>query len=139
MDDSRERLREISRRLVPLHRLLLDRERRAYEAGHGAIPPGNALNLVLHDERFAWLRTLSSVMAKIDDAVDADDPVTERDVQAVRRELYRLLKSGEGDTFQEKYRTALQESPDVVMAHAAVSALLQTESGPPVAAGGPAS
>ena len=126
MDDSRGRLREISRRLVPLHRLLLERERHAYEAEHGAVPPGNALYLVLHDERFAWLRTLSSVMAKIDEAVDADDPVTERDVQAVRDELYRLLKSGDANTFQEKYRTALQESPDVVMAHAAVSALLRT-------------
>jgi len=125
MEDSRARLREISLRLMPLHRLLLERERHAYEARHGAIPPGNALNLVLYDERFAWLRTLSSVMVKIDEAVDADDPVTERDVQAVRRELHRLLKSGAADTFQQKYRAALQESPDVVMAHAAVSALLR--------------
>jgi hypothetical protein len=128
MDDSRARLREISRRLVPLHRLLLERERHAYEARHGAIRSGSALSLALYDGRFAWLRTLSSVIAKIDEAVDADDPVTERDVQAVRRELYRLLKSGDADTFQENYRTALQESPDVVMAHAAVSALLRTAS-----------
>jgi hypothetical protein len=127
MDDARERLREISRRLVPLHRLLLERARHAYEARHGAIPSGSVLGLVLYDEHFAWLRTLSSTMAKIDEVVDADDPVTERDVQAVRRELYRLLKSDDTDTFQEEYRAALQESPDVVMAHAAVSALLRTE------------
>jgi hypothetical protein len=110
-----------------LHRLLLDRERASYEARHGAIPAGNALDLVLHDTHFAWLRTLSSVMAKIDEVVDAADPVTERDVEAVRRELYRLLKSADTDEFQEKYRDALQASPDVVMAHAAVSVLLRAE------------
>jgi hypothetical protein len=121
----RDHLRDLSTRLVELHRLLLDRERRAYEQRYGAIPSGQILNLVLHDQQFAWLRTLSSVMAKIDEVVDAPDPVTERDVQAVHKELYRLLKSGGTDTFREKYREALQDSPDIVMAHAAVSALLR--------------
>ena len=130
MDRHRARLRDISLRLVPLHRLLLDREREQYESLHGAILPANILNLVLHDEHFAWLRTLSSVMAKIDEVVDGPDPVTERDVAAVRRELYRLLKSGDRDTFQDKYRDALQASPDVVMAHAAVSALLRPDERP---------
>ncbi len=128
MDDSRARLREISRRLVLLHRRLLDRERQAYERRHGAVASTTMLQLLLDDPQFAWLRTLSSVMVKIDEAVDADDPVTERDVQAVRRELHRLLKSGDADTFHQKYRAALQESPDVVMAHAAVSALLRATS-----------
>ena len=125
MDPHRTRLRDISRGLMPLHRLLLERERERYEASHGPIPPASVLDLVLHDEHFSWLRTLSSVMAKIDEVVDGPDPVTERDVMAVRRELYRLLKSGDTDLFQEKYRDALQASPDVVMAHAAVSRLLR--------------
>ena len=127
MDGHRARLRDISGRLIPLHRLLLEREREAYEARHGAIAARDVLNLVLYDEHFAWLRTLSSVMAKIDEVVDGKDPVTERDLQTVRRELYRLLKSGETDVFHEKYRDALQASPDIVMAHAAVSALLRAE------------
>jgi hypothetical protein len=127
MDPHRARLRDISRRLMPLHRLLLERERRRYEARHGPIHPATVLDLVLHHEHFAWLRTLSSVMAKIDEVADGADPVTERDVAAVRRELYRLLKSGDTDLFQEKYRDALQASPDVVMAHAAVSALLRMD------------
>ena len=32
-----------------------------------------------------------------------------------------LLKSGESGDFQAKYIVALQDSPDVIMAHAAVS------------------
>ena len=129
MDPDRERLRELSRRLAELHRLLLDRERAEYERRHGAIPSGRMLQLVLNDAHFAWLRELSSAMARIDEAVDADDPITARDVEAAFREVHRLLKSADTDTFQEKYRDALQESPDVVMAHAAISEVLRGPGG----------
>ncbi len=40
------------------------------------------------------------------------------------REACRLLKSGAGGDFQERYHIALQESADVVMAHADVSRVL---------------
>ena len=123
-DDDRERLRDLSSRVVRLHKLLLDRERHAYEALHGPIPPGQMFRLVLHGEQFAWLRALSAMIARIDDRVDAEEPISKDDVQAMFGAAYRLLKSGGSGEFQDKYRTALQESPDVVMAHADVSRLL---------------
>ena len=123
--DERDHLRELNRRVTELHRLLLERERRAYEAAHGAIPAARILHLLLNDEQFAWLRALSRVMATVDEIVDADESIEPRDVETVRRELYRLLKSADTETFHEKYRAALQESPDIVMAHAAVSAALR--------------
>jgi hypothetical protein len=125
MDPDRAGLRELSRRLMRLHRLLLDRERSAYEDRHGAIRPGRMLHLVLHDEHFAWLRTLSTLMAQIDAVVDAGEPLVRDDARAAFREAYRLLKSGDGGTFQDKYYGVLQDSPDVVMAHAAVSVVLR--------------
>jgi hypothetical protein len=125
VDRERERLRELNTRLTGLHRLLLDRERRAYEARHGAVASHELLQLLLHDEQFAWLRSLSTMMAQIDAAVDADDPITLSDVQRAFREAYRLLKSGDSGAFQDKYRDALQESPDIVMAHAGVSEMLR--------------
>ena len=125
MDTERDRLRELNVRLTRLHKLLLDRERRAYERQHGVVNPHALLQLVLHDARFAWLRSLSMVMAQIDAAVDAEDAISGEDVQRAFREVYRLLKSGDSGTFQEKYRDALQDSPDIVMAHAAVSEMLR--------------
>lgn len=125
VDPNRETLRDLNRHVTELHRLLLERERRVYEARHGAIPPARVFHLILNDERFAWLRSLSRVMATVDEIVEGEDSIEARDVQAVREELFRLLKSADTDTFQEKYREALQESPDVVMAHAAVSAALR--------------
>jgi hypothetical protein len=79
---------------------------------------------LLHDEQFSWLRSLSSMIAKIDEVVDADEPIPPDSLRIALNETYRLLKSGSGGVFQEKYYLALQESPDVIMAHAAVSRVL---------------
>jgi hypothetical protein len=122
--DYRERLRDLSTRLVPLHRVLLDRERRAYENRHGSVPSGELLRLAFHDEQFAWLRALSTMIADIDTLVDADDPIQQGDAEKLFGEAHRLLKSGASGDFQVKYRVALQESPDVVIAHADVSRVL---------------
>jgi hypothetical protein len=125
----RERLREISRRLLRLHRMLLERERHAYETRHGAVSSGDLLRLLLEDEHFAWLRPLSTLIAQMDEVVDMDEPLAPSDAQKAFREVYRLLKSGESGAFQEKYRQALQDSPDVVMAHADVSSVLPAPKG----------
>ena len=124
MDRERARLRDLSRRLVRLHGLLLDRERQAYERRHGAILPASLFNLLLHDPQFAWLRALSGMVARIDEQVDADGPLVPEAVERLFREAYRLLKSDDRSAFHDKYRDALQDSPDVVMAHADVSKVL---------------
>ena len=83
------------------------------------------LQLLLRDEQFAWLRSLSTLMAQIDAVVDADEPVAASDAQGLMRDAYRLLSSGESGVFQDKYRAALQESADVVMVHAGVAGMLR--------------
>lgn len=131
MSQDRDRLRDLSARLLSLHGILLDRERRAYEERHGFVASRELLHLLLHDERFSWLRSLSSMIAKIDEVVDADEPLPPESLQSAFREARRLLKSGTGGDFQDKYYLALQESPDVIMAHAAVSRVLaDSGSGP---------
>jgi len=91
--------------------------------GTGAVAAGDLFRLVLDDPQFAWLRSLSALIARIDAAIDAEDALGSHDVDAAFREVYRLLKGGEGGDFRVKYHEALQRSPDVVMAHAAVSKL----------------
>jgi len=130
VDHDRERLRELSARLMKLHRVLLDRERRRYEEWRGAIQSGELLHLVMTDPQFAWLRSLSAMIAQIDATVDADDPITEDRFASVLRGAYELLKSGGDSDFQLKYRDALQDSPDVVMAHAEVSRMLPASLAP---------
>ena len=124
MASARERLNDLSRLLLQLHGLLLNRERRAYERRHGAVQSRTLLDLLLYDEDFAWLRSLSGLVAHIDELVSADDAPPGELAERVFAEATRLLKSGEQSPFHHKYRDALQESPEIVMAHAEVSKLL---------------
>jgi hypothetical protein len=130
VDQQRERLRDLSVRVVRLHKALLDRERRIHEDRRGPIPPAELFRLVLHDEEFAWLRSLSALIARVDEMVDGDSPISREDETAVFGEAYRLVKSGGSGDFSDKYRDALQASPDVVIAHAEVSRVLRAPASP---------
>jgi len=125
MEQGRGRLRELNARLVRLHKTLLDFQRAAYEGAHGQVRSGELLELVLHHEQFLWLRSLSGVMARIDEALDEDPATAPLDVDGFFRETSRLLRSGGSGPFETRYHAALQESPDVVMAHAQVVKMFQ--------------
>ncbi len=129
-DDDRRRLSELSARLLRLHGVLLERERAAYESTYGRVAPREMLRLLLGDERFAWLRALSQLVARIDDAVDSRDmPDITTAAEALVRETAALVRAGGRDEFGAKYAAALQESADVVMAHAAVVKMLDERRG----------
>jgi hypothetical protein len=125
--ETREQLRELSRRLLRLHKALLDLNRREYESDH--LPPSSGtelLQLVLDDPHFAWLRTLSSLIVQLDDLTLTDELATEEDARLLVRRVHALLHASGGDAaeFGERYREALQKSPEVVVAHGQVVALL---------------
>ena len=86
--------------------------------------PTQLLQLLLYDEQFTWLRPLSGLMARIDEALDDDCEVPRSGVERLFRDVEALLRSDREGAFETRYRDALQESPDVVMAHADVVKLL---------------
>ena len=120
-------LPDLRERLLALHKLLLDDETRAWQARHGREVSGQALfRLLLEDPQFAWLRALSGLVSRIDAALDEPDdavPFVEQE-RAFLEETLGLLRSEGQGPFETKYRDALQRSPDIVMAHAAVIKLL---------------
>lgn len=112
--------------LLRLHKALLDDERVAYERVHGRIPSNGAfLQLTLNDAWFAWLRPLSQAIAKLDELSESEDAVSSDTIPALLASLGTLLMPSElGEGFGRQYYNALQRSPDVVLAHAGVRALL---------------
>jgi hypothetical protein len=116
-----DRLRDLRSRLTRLHKTLLDEERHTYEAAYGPVSSSPALlQLLLHHEHFAWLRALSSMITAIDAALDEPEDIADVQIEAFFGRTRALLRSGGDGPFETKYRQALQRSPDVVMAHAAV-------------------
>jgi hypothetical protein len=113
--------------LLRLHKALLDDERVSYERVHGRIPSNGAfLQLALNDAWFAWLRTLSRVIAKLDELSESNDPASREAIPALLASVQTLLIPTEaGEGFGRQYHDALQRSPDVVLEHAAVRALLR--------------
>jgi hypothetical protein len=113
--------------LLRLHKALLDDERVAYERVHGRIPSNGAfLQLALNDAWFAWLRPLSQSIAKLDELSESDDAASRETIPALLVSVQTLLMpTEEGEGFSRQYHDALQRSPDVVLAHAAVRTLLK--------------
>ena len=118
-DETRQKLKVLSKSLLRLHKTLLEGEKANYEAQNGKIPNANFyLQLVLDDAQFAWLRKLSALIALIDEAVSVRRPATETDAQALLNETRILLNFEDDDqNFNDKFQTALQNNSDAVLNH----------------------
>ena len=118
-DETRGKLKKISRAFLRLHKILLDAAKTEYEAVNGKIPNSNVyLTLVLDDPHFAWLRKISSLIALMDEAVSIRRPAAQAEAQALVDEARILLEFADPDDgFNERLQTALQNNRDAVVSH----------------------
>jgi hypothetical protein len=120
-----QRLSDLSRRLLGLHKALLDRERARYEQIHGRVSSNELLQLLLHNDQFAWLRLISELIVQIDESLDADEPLSVADAESLLVQVRTQLTPSEtGDIFQRNYFEAIQQDPDIVLTHREVRSLL---------------
>ena len=124
--ESRELLGTLRNLLLEQHKLLLDRERAEYEKSHGVISgPGPFLALALSDPHFAWLKTLSTMVVEIDEALSRRSKADQAAADALVAQAREVLRPREdGTDFQSRYYQAVQESPDVVILQCRVEKLL---------------
>ena len=119
----RQPLQELRDALLDLHKTLIDSERAVYETNVGPIKsPHHFFQLVSSDPWFAWLRPVSQLIVAMDEALDAEEPLTSDSVDMLMNEsVFLLLPAERGGEFGERYMAALQRDPHVVLAHAQVS------------------
>ncbi|HZE63156.1 MAG TPA: hypothetical protein VE056_04720 [Pyrinomonadaceae bacterium] len=125
-ESTKQKLTDIRHVLLRLHKSLLDFERLGYERAHGRINNSyEFLNLVMHNPWFAWLRHLSELIVQIDESLDSREPTSESTAAALIDEARLLLVPTEsGGEFQQKYFASVQQSSEVVLAHAEFAKLL---------------
>lgn len=118
-DDTRARLKALSKSLLRLHKTLLEAAKAEYESKNGAIAsPNQYLQLVLNDAHFAWLRKISALVALIDEAASVRRPASERQANALLNEARALLNFEERDeNFNDKFQAALHADSDAVINH----------------------
>lgn len=116
-DETRGKLKSISKAFLRLHKILLDGAKASYEAKNGKISGTNQyLQLVIDDPHFAWLRKMSSLIALIDEATSLRRPASETDALALLTEAKTLLNFQDADEdFNDKFQTALQDTPDATI------------------------
>jgi hypothetical protein len=121
-EGARQRLTELRHALLKLHKSLVDSERVSYEKTIGQIKsPNHFLQLLTNDPWFAWLQPFSQFIVAMDEALDAEEPLTLVKVDALVRQSDLLLVVSEtSEGFSGHYYQALQRDPDVVLAHAEV-------------------
>ena len=125
-DETRQKLKDLSKAMLRLHKTLLEGEKAVYEARNGKITSVNMyFQLVIDDPHFAWLRKLSSLIALIDEAVSVRRPASEIEAQALLNEARILLNfEDEDDNFNDKFQIALQNNSDAVLNHNDVRSFL---------------
>ena len=123
---SRQLLDSLRDLLLAQHKLLLERERAAYETVNGPIAgPGPFLTLVLGDPHFAWLKQISTLVVEIDEALSRRSTAGQSVADALIAQARELMKPREqGADFQARYYAAVQESPDIVILQCRIEQLL---------------
>lgn len=116
-DATRGNLKNLSKAMLRLHKVLLDAAKLEYEAKNGKITNVNQyFQLVIDDPHFAWLRKISSLIALIDEAVSIRRPATETEARGLQNEAQLLLNFQDADeNFNEKFQNALQSNTDAVL------------------------
>ena len=112
--------------LLNLHKLLVDLEREAYEKEQGKVGSGDFLNLLLGDPNFSWLRRISELVVWIDEVLDPKELTADEEIENIFTQARKLLTPADlGEDFERKYQDALQQNPDVIMAHKEVRDVLK--------------
>jgi hypothetical protein len=114
----RSALRDVSKALLPLHRVLIDAAKDDYAFGIAPVKPSQLLQLLNDDPFFAWLKPLTSLIVDIDEMARTDFEPS--DVAAIADRLDRLFGAKAEEAFAAQYIPMLQRSVDITVGHAAL-------------------
>jgi hypothetical protein len=102
-----QKLQNLIKLLLELHRELLDLERGRYENKHGQILNNNDyFNLVVNHENFQWLRSLSQVISLIDEEAERAD-IDKEKISRFLAELEDMLAEKSENDFSVRYQKGI--------------------------------
>jgi hypothetical protein len=126
-DADRAMLAELRRLLLHLHKTLIDWQRTDYERVKGRLQTTQLLNVIFNDPEFAWLRSMSGLIVRIDETLEAKDPESVSESGPLVAQARELIAPEVGSAYGLRYHAALQELPDAVLAHRDLVTLLKLQ------------
>ena len=124
-DAERALLVELRRLLLQLHKTLIDWQRAEYELDRGRLQTTELLNVMFNDPAFAWLRSMSGLIVRIDEALEVKPPKPEIETGPLIAGAKDLIAPESGTPYALRYHAALQALPDAVLAHRDLVTLLK--------------
>jgi hypothetical protein len=124
-DAERALLVELRRLLLQLHKTLIDWQRAEYELDRGRLQTTELLNVMFNDPAFAWLRSMSGLIVRIDEALEVKPLKPEIETGPLIAGAKELIAPESGTPYAQRYHAALQELPDAVLAHRDLVTLLK--------------
>ena len=125
-DRDRALLTELRLRLLHLHKTLIDWQRTDYERLNGRLQTAQLLQVIINDPAFAWLRTMSGLIVRIDESLEVKPPEVSETGPLVAQ-ARELVAPESGTPYAMRYHAALQELPDAVLAHRDLVTLLKLQ------------
>lgn len=119
-------LAELRRLLLHLHKTLIDWQRDDYERLNGRLQTTQLLQVIFNDPSFAWLRTMSGLIVRIDEALEEKPPDVSETGPLVAQ-ARELVSPEPGTPYAMRYHAALQELPEAVLAHRDLVTLLKLQ------------
>ena len=111
--------------LMTLHKSLIDFERAQYEMVHGKLNASQFLNLLLEDEKFAWLRKFSMLIVEVDEMFDLKDGISAEMVITNLAKMRQLVAMEDPDEyFKSKYKSGIEQDQSAAESHSRLQALL---------------
>jgi hypothetical protein len=99
--------------LLDLHKALLGLQRKQYEKKNGQIQSNNDyFNIVVNHEDFKWLRSLSQVIALIDEEGE-QEIINEEKVSKFLVDLKKMISKKKSDDFSAHYQFAISEDKNI--------------------------
>ncbi|HXF77461.1 MAG TPA: hypothetical protein VN598_01245 [Usitatibacter sp.] len=105
----------------------MDAQRVRYERLHGRIATnGEFLGLLLEHPQFAWLRSLSALIARLDEWID-DEKREPEELTAMVAALQALVEpDGANAVFSTAYWAIVNEVPEATIGHVKLWRLLES-------------
>jgi hypothetical protein len=127
MNTSPSSIENLRLSMLDLHKTLMDAQRVRYERDHGRIQTsGELLGLVLEHPSFAWLRTLSALIARLDEWIEEKEKAGQDELPALIDALKSLIETeGKDAAFNKPYWELANAVPEVLVAHVKLWRLIQ--------------
>ena len=118
--------------VLELHKSLMDAQRARYEKVHGRISNSSEfLGLLLEHPQFAWLRSMSALIARLDEWQEGGAEASEEELSAIIAAFRELIEAnGKHPTFTAPYWELVNETPEALVSHVKLWRLIESRTAP---------